>query len=54
MPCMHVPQQMWSHAAWALAKDLVTAFRSYIEAGTAFLNLSHAPAALHHVQEEAH
>jgi calpain-7 len=36
-----------------LAKDLDTAFRLYIEAGTAFLNLSRAPGAHRRVQEEA-
>ena len=47
-------QNIYERATKAeLAKDLDTAFRLYIEAGDAFLNLTRASAALRHVQEEA-
>lgn len=47
-------QNIYERATKAeLAKDLDTAFRLYIEAGTAFLNLSRAPATHRRAQEGA-
>lgn len=51
---MFPTQNLYERATKAeLAKDLDTAFRLYIEAGSAFLSLSRATPANRRVQEEA-
>jgi calpain-7 len=51
----HFPtQNIYERATRAeLTKDLDTAFRLYLDAGTAFINLSHAPGIHPHAYEEA-